>query len=373
MERRKLAIIHFQPVEKYPPVLNFVDCLRKAGQFAAVVCTTHGVNNVWRFKAPNYVSIFRFGKQALSPIHRYICYGAFNLLSFLKLLLFRPDCVLYYETYSIFPALLYKSLFPKTKLSAHYHEYLTLTEINKSSPYLRWLCKIERNYYKKIDSISHTNKDRLLLFKADYPELGVEKLKVIPNYPPAIWYQSERTENRRIDSKRVVYVGALSMDTMYTEVFSRWIVDQNGAYTLDIYTDNLAPGISEFLEGMNTSLIRLRKPLPYFELPNVLPNYDIGVVLYNGHIPNYVYNVPNKVIEYYACGLEVWCSKDLLSTAEFKADQKIETIKIVDFTNLAMSLACINSEPGGSNESLKRKKTFCAEDVYLKAIDQLMN
>jgi hypothetical protein len=36
--------------------------------------------------------------------------------------------------------------------------------------------------------------------------------------------------------------------------------------------------------------------------------------LYKGHIPNYIYNVPNKVYEYLACGLQVWYSKDLLTT-----------------------------------------------------------
>lgn len=55
-------------------------------------------------------------------------------------------------------------------------------------------------------------------------------------------------------------------------------------------------------------------PIDYYELPKELIKYDIGLVLYKGHIPNYIYNVPNKVYEYLACGLQVWYSKDLLTT-----------------------------------------------------------
>jgi hypothetical protein len=40
-------------------------------------------------------------------------------------------------------------------------------------------------------------------------------------------------------------------------------------------------------------------------LPEELIKHDIGLVLYKGHIPNYVYNVPNKVFEYLDCGLSV--------------------------------------------------------------------
>jgi hypothetical protein len=54
-----------------------------------------------------------------------------------------------------------------------------------------------------------------------------------------------------------------------------------------------------------------------------LINYDIGVTIYNGHIPNYIYNVPNKILEYLACGLNVWYSSELISTQKFIEEYKI--------------------------------------------------
>jgi hypothetical protein len=57
-------------------------------------------------------------------------------------------------------------------------------------------------------------------------------------------------------------------------------------------------------------------------------------VLYTGHIPNYIYNIPNKVFEYLVCGLEVWYSNDLITTAKFQEDNKIENLKAVSFKEL---------------------------------------
>jgi hypothetical protein len=53
-------------------------------------------------------------------------------------------------------------------------------------------------------------------------------------------------------------------------------------------------------------------------------------VLYKGHIPNYVYNVPNKVYEYLSCGLHVIVGAKLITTVKLGLPQ----IKIVDFYSL---------------------------------------
>jgi hypothetical protein len=74
----------------------------------------------------------------------------------------------------------------------------------------------------------------------------------------------------------------------------------------------------------------VKGPIDYYELPKELVKYDIGLVLYKGHIPNYVYNVPNKVYEYLACGLRVLTSNQLTSTVKLKHNK----IKAVDFNNL---------------------------------------
>ena len=64
-----------------------------------------------------------------------------------------------------------------------------------------------------------------------------------------------------------------------------------------------------------------------------MADYHIGLTLYNGHIPNFVYNVPNKVFEYLACGLDVWYSKDLISTQKLNNSESVihDFEKIPDF------------------------------------------
>jgi hypothetical protein len=65
---------------------------------------------------------------------------------------------------------------------------------------------------------------------------------------------------------------------------------------------------------IDSKYINLFESINYFKLPEVLIKYDVGLTIYKGFIPNYIYNVPNKVFEYLACGLKVWYSKDLLTT-----------------------------------------------------------
>ena len=52
--------------------------------------------------------------------------------------------------------------------------------------------------------------------------------------------------------------------------------------------------------------INFRGAISQSDFPLIISQYQIGLVLYKGHIPNYIYNAPNKLFEYLACGLDVW-------------------------------------------------------------------
>jgi hypothetical protein len=41
-------------------------------------------------------------------------------------------------------------------------------------------------------------------------------------------------------------------------------------------------------------------------LPQVLSQYDVGLILYRCRTLNFVYNATNKLFEYLVCGLDVW-------------------------------------------------------------------
>jgi hypothetical protein len=141
-------------------------------------------------------------------------------------------------------------------------------------------------------------------------------------------------------------VGALGMHTTFIKELAEWIQEQRGKYSLDIYTDNIEPEVSAFLQNLNSSFIQLKTSIFYFDLPELLAQYDIGVVLYTGHIPNYMYNVPNKIMEYLVCGLGVVYSKELVSTSLFQEKFGLMQMKAIDFkkiNNSTFTLSMNNS------------------------------
>ena len=68
----------------------------------------------------------------------------------------------------------------------------------------------------------------------------------------------------------------------------------------------MSPEAGTWLAALGNEWVRFREAVNYYSLPEILGGYDIGVILYNGHIPNYIYNAPNKLFEYLDCGLDVW-------------------------------------------------------------------
>ena len=124
------------------------------------------------------------------------------------------------------------------------------------------------------------------------------------------------------------------MDTMYTRKFSEWVLSKEGEVVWDIYSTNITEEARDYLGTLDKDLIRFRDGINYFSLPSVLRRYDIGVILYNGHIPNYVYNAPNKLFEYWACGLDVWFPDSLKTSLSFVTKDSYPKVLAVDFNKL---------------------------------------
>ena len=57
-----------------------------------------------------------------------------------------------------------------------------------------------------------------------------------------------------------------------------------------------------FIKNKN-QYVQFKGHINYDNLPTTLNKYQVGVILYKGHIPNYVYNAPNKLFEYLAAFL----------------------------------------------------------------------
>jgi hypothetical protein len=330
----KLAIVHFQPIEKYPPVLNFINSIIVEKNITCKVYTLNVEDDNW-FSAIN-CQIYRIGKSALHPILRYWGYLQFNLITFIKLVYFNPKIVVAYETYSILPVFFYKTLYSHSKIFIHYHEYTSIAEIENASIYFKFIHFFEKKIFLTCDFISHTNSDRLELFLLNNSRIEKSKTFVAPNLPPSNWYEFAKS-NKEINFSgviKIVHVGAIGLNSTYIKEMINWVVLQNGKYCIDFYTSNISEDAKKIFEKLQSKYVKLLDPINYYDLPKVLIKYDIGVTLYNGNIPNYVYNVPNKLFEYLSCGLNVWYSCDLISTRKFVELNNIKGCQEIDFTSI---------------------------------------
>jgi len=307
----KIFILHYLPIEGYPPVLNTLEILQTLALNVRVM-TTSNTNS--RFSLINNFSISRYFYSKDNQLWRIFTYFRFNIFGFIQLLIHRPNKILYYETLSCFPALLYKLLFPKTEIFLHYHEYLSLLEISNSSLYLKCINRFEKNNLKKMTWISHTNLDRVSLFCRDYPSISSSEVRTWPNYPLSGWRKNIEKSNENSDLKRIVYVGSVSLVNSYLPEFLTWIQNTQDI-CLDIYSQNLTKDDEESISSIKN--VNVKGVLDYKNLSEILPLYNTGVVLYKPTIPNVKYNIPNKVVEYLACGLSVWCPFEIETTYQW--------------------------------------------------------
>ncbi len=326
-----MAILHFNIIEKYPPVMNFIfDTLEENPSQKILVFTT---KNTTSYSTPDFpnTKIYRFGTISSNPVKRYASYLWFNLMSSVVLIMNRIDQITVFETLSIFPLWPVSKKFKSKKGHIHFHEYVSDSERSASSAYMKILFKLEDQLLKKY-TCSQTNEDRKRLFLIDKPFLKSEMVEVRPNIPPKSWWNKYgQFKIPSTDGKiRLVHVGACDDKTMYVREVLDWVNANQDQLELTIISQQLDEQTRDLIALYNTVSVKLLAPINYYELPKELVKYDVGLVLYKGHIPNYVYNVPNKVFEYLACGLEVMADIKLLSTENLK----LSKIKIIDFEKL---------------------------------------
>ncbi len=311
--------------------MNFIyDALEENPELQILVFTTQNFSS---YKTPHFpnTTIYRFGKVSTNPIVRYFSYLYYNLLSSLILLFSNVELITAFESLSVFPLWLRTKLKPKTTVHLHFHEYLSEPERKASSGYLKYLFKLEGQLLKKY-TCSLTNEDRKGLFLKDNPFLKPEQVEVRPNMPPKSWWNKYgQFKKTSTDGKiRLVHVGACDYNTMYVKEVLDWVFANQNSLELTIISQEINKLTKDLILSYNCPAILVKPPIDYYQLPYELTKYDIGLVLHKGHIPNYVYNVPNKVYEYLVCGLKVVCSKNLISTVNLKNP----LIECIDFDQL---------------------------------------
>ena len=300
-------------MEYFPPVMNMARFFALQDQWDVSVCTNRNQLGRQDFSSSSVTLIrgsFPTGKRGIKRIFSYL---SFHLKSLDHLLTSRPDVILYIEPHSALPVFLSRLIRRKGRLFIHYHEYHRPDDFDKPGMRMaRWCNHLEKAWlYPVADWISQTNEDRLKLFLKDHPGIDPSRTGVLPNYPPASWWSGRNKAWQEVKAGdepiRMVYVGALSRADTFIEEVVTWIVNlASPAVTLDIFSFNMHEETRTYLKNVANERIRLHEGgVDYDDLPDLLREYHVGLILYRGNTPNYVYNASNKLFEYLACGLDV--------------------------------------------------------------------
>lgn len=332
----QIVIIQYSPIENYPPVMNLLNDISandlKNNYYINVITTKSPVSDHFQ-PSEKGIHIHRFGTmtQSSHSITRYLGYLKFYFNATKFLLKNKPSKVLYYDTLASLPVLLYKKFSKKKfEIYTHYHEYISPQELSIGMKLNKWLSKLEKKLLQQANWVSHTNQYRLSLFEKDY-RLKKEILHVLPNYPPASFIQRKKEWNCL--PVKFVYVGSFNSKTMYIKEFAHWIASQNNT-EWHVYPIEISNSDKEFFESLNCSRIIFHKTVTYFRLSEALHRYDIGLILYKGHSPNYVFNETNKLYEYLACGLQVWYSNKMLAIDTATKELKLQNVWQIDFEHI---------------------------------------
>ncbi|MBS1557208.1 MAG: hypothetical protein JST69_00660 [Bacteroidetes bacterium] len=336
---KNIVIVHFAPLELYPPVQNLLkELAKKEMRSSILVITTRpidvGSNNLFAVNS-KAVTIIRLGASGRKDnrLRRYMGYLYFYTACLMLLCWYRPKRILYFETLSSWPVYFFKRFLKRnTEILIHYHEYTSPMEYQDGMWLSSFFHRRERWLYSRSIWVSHTNRQRMDFFVNDIKPISIPNPQILPNYPPQSWFIMPK-EKVALPMK-IIYVGALSLDTMFTREFAQWVLSWQGKVIWDIYSSNYAANARQYLEGLGSEFIHFYEGVNYDQLPSLLRKYDVGVILYNGHIPNYVYNAPNKLFEYLACGLDIWFPDVLKSSLPLVTTQTYPQVVALDFKTI---------------------------------------
>lgn len=364
---KKVAVIHFMPLEFYPPTTNFLDAVCKVGHMSIKVWSTN--NNKGREVYTNKAlsSILRTTLPSLknNALVRLIRYLIFNFNCLVGLFIFKPHKIVYYESYSAWPVFIYLKFFgAKKELFIHFHEYFSPAWYVNGMRLVKYYHSLEQKYlFKRAIWISQTNKDRLNMFKDDNRNLETSKLNIFPNYPPQKWVTGKGPAKKEFPLKSV-YIGSISLKASYFREYCEWVKKMAGKVIFHIYGYNYDANTLDYLKSIDSIYIKFFEGgIEYNEIPKTLHNYDFGLILYKALTQNYKYNESNKLFEYLACGLSVLYSDKMLGIKGFDPKNvmslNFESLDAFDYTKLL------------DMESPRNQSDFSSERASEAIIEQL--
>lgn len=118
----KLFVIHYYPIDYFPPVMNLIDSLGEKVEIRVSTLQKSNSLDAYGNKKAKIYRRFKENKKR-SSLFVLVQYIFFSLFTLYQLIRQKPDAVLYYESISAFPAYLYKRFVGhKVKICIHYHE-----------------------------------------------------------------------------------------------------------------------------------------------------------------------------------------------------------------------------------------------------------
>ena len=196
----------------------------------------------------------------------------------------------------------------------------------------------------------------MLYFEEDISPVKILHPHILPNYPPGSWKREPREYSEPL---KAIYIGAFSSASMFSKEFGHWVNSQDGKVIWDVYSHFYTNEDIDYFSEKGP-YIKLNKGVDYATLPALLEKYDVGVILYKGNIPNFVHNIPNKLYEYLACGLDVWFSDTLKGSFSLLTTNTFPKVLALDFTHLeSVKLSVLISREG---------LTYAQPDYYCENI-----
>jgi hypothetical protein len=275
--------------------------------------------------------------------------------------------IICYESLSSIGLFVSNFLKRKQKVFFHYHEYFSTEEYQNQSYLERLGHRLEKYIQRNACWISHTNNDRLEMWASENPKIKSQILRVLPNYPPEKWIQYNSKISRNDRQLKIVHIGSLSLETMYLkEVLAKF--GSNEKFTLDFYSHSFTKEVVNAIKVHSNC--RINGAIEYQDIFRLKGLYDVGLVIYKGLSLNVKYSAPNKIFEYLALDLDVWCSDKLISAVGYQRNDCYPKMLMVDYTNLDhFDVEQAKSIAGLSNS----RSTYTSESVFKEILENLSN
>ena len=338
----KVAILHQLPLEYYPPITNAIRYLGEQSDIQTLAISSENEKGRPAYSNERIRLLrFRTGRPIDSLLKRWRNTLSWHWQAATAISNFRPDVLLYFEPHSALAATLYYRWFKGTsRLFIHHHEYYTPSDYRQPGNRLTRINHFFecRTLFGRADWISQTNTDRLRLFQKDHPQIRAQSLYAMPNFPPKSWGTCENIHRDDFGSPtlKLVYVGSLSLHDTYIGPLVEWLLEHpDCGMTLDIFAYNTDPTTRKFLNTIKGNVVRFHDTgIDYEELPQLLKQFDVGIILYRCRTVNYQYNASNKLFEYLTCGLDVWYPAAMLGVKPYMKSEAYPRVIEVDFEDL---------------------------------------